>query len=199
MTIIPGLKTSPVFGRHDFDDAALWPLYAEQVDAACRATGQSRFYVENETSLEAYYAGEEEIDFDLLRQGLAELPADIEYYWYPSVAGGGETLARYVQLCAVVDEVLNVRFIDHATLNTPESPSAFGVLYAVAQLEAAATQPTIPQIYCTEGKWPLEDIPEALLYVGPKWGEDAWAIIYPGLTNWQSAADVITAVLPENP
>jgi hypothetical protein len=199
MIFIPGMKTSPVFGLHGFDDAALWAELATEVEAVCHATGQSRVVIENESALKAYYQGEEELDFDQVRQGLAQLPAGIQYLWYPSVAGSGEVLARYVQLCAVVDEVVNARFIDHASLNMPDAVGGPMTAEAVAELEAVVTRSTIPLIYCTEGKWPFERIPEALGHVSPKWGEDAWGIIYPGLGRWETAAEVIATVMSEAP
>jgi len=189
MRIIPGVKTSPLFGRRQFDSVEKWGEMAEEVRAACEASGQQRFLFENESALFDYYHDEHELDLDSLRVGLNELPKDVQYLWYPSVAGGGETLERYARLCEVVEEVLDVRFIDHASLNAPQHVNQPGTLTAVARLESIAQNPTIPLIYCCGDRWwPADRIPEALEFARLKWGDATEAIVYPGQALWVQRA-----------
>jgi len=200
MTFIPGVKTSSALeGSYRFDDVSRWRILASEITAICAAAGQNRIVIENELALEGYYAGVEEIDFDQLRLGLAELPADIEYLWYPSAVGTGETLERYLALDAVVEEMLNVRFIDHASLNAPYAWTGPITQQTVADLESLAGLPTIPMIYMSSGKWAYDELHVALDYVTEHWGGDTLDIVYPGIELWQEAADSITAQPCRNP
>jgi PKD repeat protein len=193
MRIIPGIKTSPLFGRRQFDSVEKWREMAEEVRAACEASGQQRFLFENESALTEYYHGECELDLDLLRVGLNELPTDIQYLWCPSLGGSGERLERGARLCEAVEAVLDVRFVDHLSIAAPQYVGQPGTLTAVERLESIAQNPTIPLIYsCGDKYWPVDRIPEALELARLKWGDAAEAIVYPGQERWvQHAREMV--------
>ena len=189
MRIIPGVKTTSLFGHRQFDSVQKWREMAQEVRAACEASGQRRFLFENESALTDYYHGEHELDLDRLRAGLNELPKDVQYLWCPSLGGGGERLQRGARLCEVVEGVLDVRFVDHLSLTAPQHVNQPGTLRAVARLESIAQNPTIPLIYCCGDKWwPADRIPEALELAKLKWGDSSEAIIYPGQKLWVQRA-----------
>ena len=148
---------------------------------------------EHESAIKAYIDGQYAVDLDRLRAGLRLLPRSCRIWWYPSAAGDGEVLARYVRLCeAVVAELPEVRFIDHASLHAPRFTGQPGTINAVRRLEAAARSPPIRLIYCCGPEyWPFERVPEALRHVS-----ETEAIIYPGATRWIEAAQALARLLP---
>ena len=189
MRIIPGVKTTSLFGHRQFDSVQKWREMAQEVRAACEASGQRRFLFENESALADYYHGEHELDLDRLRVGLNELPKDIQYLWYPCFGGAGERLQRGARLCEVVEAVLDMRFVDHLSIAAPQYVDQPGTLRAVELLESIAQNPTIPLIYCCGDKyWPADRSPEALELAKLEWGDAAEAIVYPGKTRWVQRA-----------
>ncbi|UCE58883.1 MAG: hypothetical protein JSU63_15755 [Phycisphaerales bacterium] len=201
LTIIPSLKTSGLFGHCGFDSLPKWGLMAKYVRAAREATGSKQVGFENEMALKKYYAGECKLDLARLEQGLRLLPADVEYLWYPSAAGEGAKLQRHAQLDRVVEKVLNVRFIDHVTLNAPQHLASYATRRAADELKKVAKNPTVPLIYCCGDRWwPYERVPEALGLAKEKWGQDSWSLIFPGQGRWlQSARSIAKALEQRSP
>jgi len=196
LTIIPGIKTSPVLGHRGFDSVEKWKVLADDVSDACKMTGSEFFVFENEKALEAYYKGKCALDFEKLAEALGQLPRHVKYLWYPSAAGAGETLERYIKLDRVVEKALDVRFLDHATLYSPRSHGQPATTRAVTPLEALAKEKTIPLIYCCgERWWPYERIPEALTLAAGKWGKHRWSVVYPGQGRWIDSARSIEEAL----
>lgn len=185
LSIIPGLKTSPILIPSGFDSPEGWAKIWDTARLACALTGNPLIVLEHESAIAAYLKGDATLDWRRLRQALRQAPADLEVWWYPSMAGAGETLARYLRLALAVQEALGerVRFLDHAALFGPRHVGTPATLACVGELEGAAARPVIPMIYTHAAGWPVERIGEALDHVS---GE--LAVVYPGRSNWMAAA-----------
>ena len=192
MKFIPGVKTSPSLKPRGFDSIEGWRQIAQAVRTVAEITGSRTVLLENETSLEPFIKGEYPMNWEQLQAGLRQLPREYTILWYPSVAGGGEVLERYVRLCQAVQAVCDVQFVDHATLYAPATHTDAGTINAIKRLKEVAHKPPIELVYCYgEHWWPLEQVPEALRLVHG----DA-AIIYPGAKRWVEAAKVLVKLLP---
>lgn len=192
VVIIPSLKTSPILTPPGFDSVQGWREVAREVRELCQATGQTMLVFEHETAIQSYMEGKTTLDWDRLRMGLRQLPEGITFWWYPSANGEGEILDRYIKLCEVADEVLELRFIDHATTYAAMTMAQPGTINAVRRLEHVAQQPPVQLIYCCgPGYWPYDRVPEAL----GKMRKDV-VILYPGATRWVEAARAMSRLLP---
>lgn len=206
MDVIPGLKTSSALyaitlsvDQRGFDSVEGWLIAAASIREMINRTGQSVVLLENETSMKDYVDGTVSLDFNRLREGLRQLPQEVTYLWYPSAAGRDELLQRYLDVDAVVEEVLDVRFIDHASLYGPLAYDGPGTINAITRLEAVVQEPTMPMIYAlNQAPWWLDsEIPSAVDYVESKWGSTSWAIVYTGQAHWVDGAASITQYLLE--
>lgn len=190
--IIPGLKTSPILRRSGLDNPNGWARLAEAIRAACAATGSRAILLEHESSIEDYLEGRASVDFERLRTGLRQLPADVELIWYPSVSGTEGRLERATRLCREVQAVCrNVRFVDHATLGAETARLQSGLPRLQAALKSAATAPPIEMVYCmNERYWRDERVPEAI-----RIATSDTVIIYPGAQRWKEASRNIAAAI----
>ena len=194
MRIIPGIKTNDALPQLDSVDG--WRTVGQQIRAVCDASGQTIVVLENESASKRYVHGEYEIDLDRLRRGLQQLPDGVEIIWYPSVTGASVAQQqRGEDLCRVVADVLDVRFID-LSLNCPAAVRYKWSKLGRARLEKLARKPTIPMLYCYgpgSRWWMDEQIPDALTHV-----KGGWVILYPGGKRWPEAARSITRILAES-
>lgn len=200
MRIIPGLKTSPVLGTSDFASVAGWNRIGQVVRDMLAVTEDDTIIFEHETAMKSYLDGAYEIDMDQMREALRQLPQDVHYLWYPSVASSGDMLYRYLRICSVAEEILpNVQFVDHASVSWPNMFGGSGATNLATALGAIARQPTVPLIYSMNRSpyWMDADIPTAMGHVRTGWGEDSWAILYPGYKHWVDAARNISELLLE--
>ncbi len=195
--IIPGLKTSGILGQHGgFDALEGWTRIARLVQSLAEVTGEQTVILEHESAIKAYIDGQYAMDWDRLRAGLRLLPRACQIWWYPSAGGAGETLERYIRLCeAVVAELPEVRFIDHASLHAPQFAGQPGTVNVASRLAAAARRPPVRMIYCCGPKyWPYDRVPEALRQV-----QESEAVLYPGAARWVEAAQALARLLPARP
>lgn len=84
MQIIPGVQVAPALGRLDNVDG--WRQIAETVRKLREITGSDTFMINAETALIPMRQGGYVPDWDKVREGLALLPADVYYIWYPSIS-----------------------------------------------------------------------------------------------------------------
>lgn len=193
MKIVAGLKTSyPLYVGGGFDSARGWEMVADFIDT-CPASDM--FLFEHESAIAKYIDGSQGIDLDLLRGGLKLLPA-AKYLWYPSAGGSGDVLRRYLDLAAVVDEMLDVQLVDHASLFGPSFVSQPGTI-ACADALRATVKRTVPMAYTIgrEPHWTYSQVPYALRYADSRWGADGWTILYPGGKSWVEAAALVSAII----
>jgi len=201
MHIIPGIKTAGYCSP--FDSVSGWRTIADEVSSMCRATGEQRIVLENETALcskrlagrNDYWSAKVKLDFDELRRGLRMLPEGVEIWWYPSfVTGKSQRALRHEQsakLCRLVEDVCDVRFIDYEVSKPPDRNVWWNDDLSRIRKQIAQ-RPSIPIIYLYGDDtryWPDERILEALARVP---GEDA--ILYPG-RRWVEAAERIATIL----
>jgi hypothetical protein len=156
--------------------------------------------LENEWTLNPYLDGEYELDHELFRQGLEQLPRDVKYIWYPGLLGSGERLERYVAVIEVVADTLGAQF---TCLSIAGPAEAFTTIHwsedARELLRSLSPgEPTIPLLYFYGPDtywWEDEQIHEALGLSRSLWGEGATVLIYPGFTRWPDAAQSIADLL----
>ena len=185
LAIVPGVTTSLELGHRDFASRKGWSRLAEIVRACCKATGGRRFLLESEIALKAYHRGACTIDLEALREGLKLLPKGITYLWYPTAVGSGEKLKRYMRLNQIVEDELDVHFLDHVSLNSPRSFWTGATRSAIAPLEKLAEKRTYPLIYCCGDKWwPKERLLDAIKLADERWPAECWRIVYPGQKLW---------------
>ena len=198
MSLIPGIKTAPALGDDPLGNLKRWETLAGEIASSCQAAGETRFLLENEKAFSEHPGGKPEFDLGKLREGLGKLPADLEYLWYPSVEGGGQRLRRRVAMCEVVQDVLDVRFVDHTSLRRPVTGRAPTTSKASTVLNAAAAKPTIPMVHCRNADhWHFEGMARAFKLVARGWGSGSVCIPYPGEARWLPAARAIAALIRE--
>lgn len=181
LTLVPGIKTSPILIPAGLDNPDGWKHLAQAVHDA----GALVVVLENESAIDAYLGGAK-LDWDKLRAGLALLPQDVTVWWYPTLAGSGEQLQRRIRLCLAVQDALGqrVRFIDHATYWSPTSSESAGTQVCTGELDGLARLPVVPLLYChNDATWPL-----AQLRAGVEKTAADVAIVYPGWRRWVDAA-----------
>ncbi len=108
--IIPGTKVSAytkAFGR--FDSPRVWKRIADDVKAACRITGTSKFLLENESALTPLLEEKQQLRTDQFAEALRQLPREVEYLCWPGVMGSRWTPEK-------VDVTLSVSRVVAATL-----------------------------------------------------------------------------------
>ena len=159
MNVIPGLKTEWALGYGEdthFEAPEGWQALAEYAVVYAAVTGQSRLFLEMEWPLEPYWQGWYSMDFAQLQQSLATWPDNPAVIWSPAISycSTPALLERGVTLCAAVNEVLDVQFLDHSW-GHPAWPTFPDRLEARAQLEALSANPPIP--ICWFGCAPLPD------------------------------------------
>jgi Ni,Fe-hydrogenase I small subunit len=144
------------------------------------------------------------MDFAQLQQSLATWPDNPAVIWYPAISycSTPALLERGVTLCAAVNEVLDVQFLDHSW-GHPAWPTFPDRLEARAQLEALSANPPIP--ICWFGCAPLPDGGE-FCYWADEQAHEAMdqlvgyseVIFAPGSLRAIEGAQNITANLAEN-
>lgn len=196
MRIIPGLKTSPLLGSARFDNLVGWEKVALATQKVLVAAQENTIVLENETAMYNYIKGWSWISQSRLAGGLAKLPP-AKYLWYPSAAMSGATLNRYLAVDRTVEQALNVQFIDHASLYSPKYVGTSGAVNCARQLDAVATEPTLPLIYAInyDPFWLDWQVPQAVDYVERTWGPQSWAIVYTGWNHWVAGAKAISKFL----
>lgn len=208
MRIIPGLKTMDLLPR--FDSVKGWRRVAEEVSAILAAGGERVVLLENEVAIKAFVDGAQPLNLDRLRQGLALLPGDVAYLWYPSIYGHEQDKrSRCAEVCRVVAEtLLNVRLLDQRYQGR-RAVSDRARIAADAILKSISRRPTLPMLYFYGSEhsytfWRDEQVHEALGYVRKDWGDEADVVLYPGLKRWVEAARSLSQRLsavrpPERP
>ncbi len=192
--IIPGLKTSPIFGTSGFDSVDSWRLVARRVQELAQLTGSNTVLFEHESAVRSYMVGDCPLNMDDLRKGLRQLRREYLYLWYPGIGESGDRLERLVTLCGVISaECEKVRFVDSAVLHAPRFAGGRGAQQLHDLLKGVSTQPPVPLIYCMNDKdyWPLERLTDALRLV-----DTDLAIIYPGAVRWEAAARAMAEQRP---
>jgi hypothetical protein len=190
MVFIPGLKTSVRLsdvGR-GFDDPAGWAELAQDVLEVVATSGQRRVLFENETALQDFLNGQYAMDWTRLHNALTQLPADVEYIWYPGLAYDGvDARARTYRLCQTAEDALTCRLVN---LGYDDPRWRVYDPWWHAALEALGERPTMPLIYLgcwTNCHWDasqagqvlsdLPQFPELLFYPGPRWLTEAQTVV----------------------
>lgn len=190
MRIIPGIKTTPLLSR--FDSVEGWENVSRSVRYALKCAGENEILLENETAFLRVRRGEESVNLQNLRRGLDTLPAGIKVIWYPSIVGRSQAmLTRYEDVCKIVVDVLDARFVDHSV----DGHKSLGNRWrekAQHRLDALSNQPTIPILYCYgDSRWWRD---EQLVEVLGSVTKDQ-VILYPGIKRWAQAARSISGHL----
>lgn len=189
--VIPGLTTACVMSGK-WESPAAWEHLAWWIWRAHEQLPDRPILLDNESALRAYIKDGVPMDLEKFAAGLKMLPAEVEYWWYPSAGGGGkpgtagaEKLERYMALAAWVESSLDkVVFVDHVSLYSRSTAPRPSTLYAAARL-AEVVEKTIP--VCYPAYWGYENLPEALRLV--EWRFDkSPVLLFPGRGNWESSA-----------
>jgi len=203
MHVIPSIKTSYWLVTR-FDSPSAWEALAGHVQAFLDAAGESRIVFEHETALAPYWAGTYDMNFDDLARGLAFLPPDVEYGWYPGLVyshTNPDLLPRSLALAQAVQPALStegrrVRFVD-LSYDDPAWPVYPPAMQARAALESFANQTplTLAYVGCFNGYcyWSTARIREVMEQVRPR----PDLLVYPGSTRWVSTATAIADELSE--
>lgn len=185
---IPGLKTSPILKSAGFDSPDGWRKVSQCVSDLCSLTGSKTLLFEHESAIKSYIVdGIYPMDFAKLLDGLAQLPSDITYLWFPSAAMSGETLTRYLRLARVVDATIDAVFIDHASFFAPRFRNTPGTLRCTSALRSIASKPPVPQVLCSgDAYWPLNMVRDAA-----ELADADFILAYPGVARWVEAAKML--------
>lgn len=195
MRIIPGIKTTIRLGSNSFDSVPGWQQIAADVAAVVATSGERTVIFEHESALNSYWDGTATIDFNKLQQGLAYLPGNVEYLWYPGLPWvATEKRDRALALAAAVQEVITVRFTDHS-FGTPKWPTYQDWINARLLLEAQSHQPPIEMLwtYCCDGfcYWEPEQAPDMMAVLAGR----PEVIVYPSGNEWSACATAMNAAL----
>jgi len=205
MRVIPSIRTSYWLVAR-FDSPAAWQSLAAEVQAFLDAAGESQILFEHETALLPYWNGAYEMDFEQLAIGLSYLPANVEYWWNPSVGyshSNQQLFPRSVALtqavqAAIITEGRRVRFVD-VSYDDPTWPLWPPSLQVREVLESLATETPLTiglfgcwNYYCY---WTPDRILELMAQV--RQGNRPDLLIYPGSTRWVSTATAIVDQLSE--
>ena len=188
--IIPGLKTNDTLGGGNFDSPECWQELALSIASVMESSGQTVVALEHESALGGYWRGEYDIDFDQLRKGLSCLPKDVQILWYPTLLANDAQRRRCIPLMKTVQAVLNCRLIDLTVCDPWRNNTK-----AKQALAALAAHDPLPIMYVGRmgqySYWPYTRIDDMLKLtkVRPE------VLIYPGATNWELAAQEISAQL----
>lgn len=198
--VIPGIKTSSIYsdGCH-FDELSFWESVADEVLDICTYAESDVCVLENEHASCCYYrdgnCGPEGwcncdygVDLEQLESSLCELPANIQYWWWPSVPGfNPEIQDRAADLCQAAVNVLGdrVHFFAHL-LCAPHLLNDQLLLDAHEKLmDITGNQPTLPIMwfYNVGDYWHDNQINGALCHA-ITCHEFEQVCIYPGYYNW---------------
>lgn len=189
MNIISGIKTSTLL-VDGFDSVSGWEAVASSVTLAAQYSGYNIVVLENETAIHNYIYNGYVMNWDNFREGIKNLPSNIDILWYPSSSHSVALMDLYVTLSRIVQEELGERvtFVDASTLATPDDVGSALSQMVIEKYETFATKIPIPMIYCEGGDpwWPPEDVPGAVALSRTDWG-----IVYPGYALWQEVAQII--------
>ena len=188
ITLIPALTTSGIMGHSTgWDDADNWRDLAWWVWRAHEQLPDQPVLLENEYALRDYFQGKVDIDLNCFAEGLALLPTEVDYIWYPSAGGGGPKLERYMAVAAIVESVLEpIHFADHVSFYGYAYVHRASTYYAAARLQEIAAE-TVPIIYTENWGPDWLHVPEALAEVSRRWpGRDCY--IYMNRGHWVSSA-----------
>lgn len=200
MKIIPGLKTMNLLRR--FDAVEGWEHVASEIRAIQSVTGSKIILLENEVAMKKYVDGEHKLNLQQLRKGLKKLPADLQYYWYPSIWGNGIKQSRNERVCKLVEEVLKgVRFLDQRYQGR-RAVSDKSRINADHKLRKFIKNKTLPMQYFYGPDHPVvfwkdHDLAEALQLIRDHdhWKEDPQVVIYTGVKRWVTGARILTGKL----
>ena len=200
MKFIPGFKTSCRLYDPGLDSIAGWQLIASDIQQLATAAGINQVLLENETAIDDYLKGIDTVNLDQLRLGLQQLPPHIEIIWYPAITvlNVPAIQQRSTDLCRVVAETINPRFVDlsYADPGWPQWPPSW---YARETIAALSNKPTFPQVYLgVQGDWqywPESQVRTVLQQLSGK----PDALFYPGGARWVESAQLIVNRLKENP
>lgn len=209
MRIIPGLKTSPILNWPQyfyptFDSVGGWNLIATYVTQILHDCGDEELFIfEHESALVDYLYGNEEINFSTMRTCLDKLPIqnnaspqkNITYIWYGDSRTALSMVNRSYHLDQVVEEKLNVRFVDSTTASTSATLYAYENLNSSMWKELSADQATIPHLLVQNGSgnWLYSQvIPGARDHIKQYWPGESWMIIYPGYARWTESASALS-------
>lgn len=191
--IIPSLKTStrtvPAGG---LDRIAAWSQLADDVQTFAQAAGVSAVLLENETSTNPYVYGQATLNFADLQAGLALLPDNVEYIWYPSVSVSKDpnVVNRTIVLCQAVEQVLHPRFVD-ISFGDPDWPVYPPSLAARQAVDTLSSQPSLPIIYFgtmpSFDGWTYQNADVVLTQMAGR----PSATFYPSFARWVEAAAAI--------
>jgi len=199
--LLPGLKTS---GFCDpFDDVDVWKRLAGEIGALRKATGGTRFILENEMALKPYVMGYEEINFTRLITCLEQLPKDLEYLWFPPHGwrtGGDPGVQRLHDLNLLVHGVpdLNVSFFSQRHEKRGLHKNGLQGVYEkqLRDMQAGGVSPTMLYFGKVKGKfthWPYDRVVEAVETCAESGFTEA--IIYPGVKHWPEASRALAGLL----
>ncbi len=192
MRIIPGMKTVSRLDHTNLDSLERWALVAEDVNAFVAASGESTIVFENETAQKAYLDGDYEIDYDQYEACVAQLPDDVEYYWYPSIACHHQNESWLLRTRPLVERVEaavpNVRFIE-TSFGDPDWPYYWPSLVIRETVEEISDTIPLPIIYfgCDDTwcYWPYDETAILMGQLQEEGRPDA--IFYPGISRWLDA------------
>ena len=200
MKIIPGFKTSGRVYHPGLDSIAGWQLVASDIAELAAVAGTNQVLLENESAIDRYLKGQVAVNLDQLRAALQQLPPHIEIIWYPGVS---TTLdpgiqQRSTDLCRVVAETINPRFVDlsYADPGWPTWPPSW---YARETLAAISPKPTFPIVYFGASDnwqwWYESQVRTVLQQLSGK----PDTLFYPGRARWVQSAQLIVQELREAP
>ena len=194
LQIMPGLKPGKTL-HNKLADADAWKAVGEMAWEMAESAGSRVFVLELESRTRTYYSGEAQVDLEAVTEAVKRLPP-LDYWWYPSAAGSGDTLDRYLALVkAVQDSGISVRFIDHASLYGPSASRQAGTLRCADELRKATTLHPLCMAYVIGGPswWEPQDIEMAAAIMKHRF-RDRIMIVYPGWKRWVACNRVISTL-----
>lgn len=198
MQIIPGLKTNELL-PHRFDYVEGWASIAAELAVMAEATGSKIVVLENESAVEKYRLGHQNVNWAQFRKCLAQLPRDLTIWLYPPMGGeNDDEQDRMGSLSGeVADQCINVALLDYQSCGGPRgltyswSIKGRKKLDEIVRRVPGASILRMLYFYGPGSKyWMDGQILEALGAVG-----DDEVIIYPGAKRWVEAAKEFAKVL----
>lgn len=197
MRIIPGLKTNDALTN--FDTVAGWERIAAELRDMAERTGSKVVVLENESAVEAYRLGQEDVRSDHFRLGLQQLPANLTIWWYPAMTGAtvGEQ-ERMEWICRLLASVSpNVIFLDHQSCGGPRGLTYSWSIKGREKLDdivrAVPGTSIIPMLYFYgpgSRYWQDDQVEEALVAAASD-----RVIIYPGAVRFKKVAEEFVKAL----
>ena len=191
LTLIPGIVTNQgLSGRIDGREG--WKKVATAVRRAVQiCEPHVPVVIEMELALANYLAGKYVPDWTLVEKGLAELPAEVTYWWYPGVFSADPTIqARELEFLHRV-----IAALPHTVLvspgwwgrDYPTDPSA-----QARQRVNEALAPCINLVDC-DPAWPWHWEFSAIPYVNQEC--PLQTLLYSGQTAFRTAAEQVSHAL----